>query len=134
MATVEESLKAMYTTAAALSGVKLNLPASKSGSGKMKGATPSKTAAGLAIDVIPVKPARKPRAKKIQTRENLSKNGKKVLAFFETALKKEEFTPYTLFAIAQGAGIAPGSVPESLAKVLLTGAVVMGEKGTYKLG
>jgi hypothetical protein len=85
-------------------------------------------------DTAVLAPVRRQRAKKILTRDNLSKNGKKVLAFFESVLNRETATSFTLHAIADGAGIAPGSVPESLAKVISTGAVVLVEKGSYKLG
>jgi hypothetical protein len=74
-----------------------------------------------------------PRRKKILTRENLSKNSKKVLDFLESSLSKDEFTAFTLHAIADGAGIPPGSVPESLARVLSLGSVVVGGRGQYKI-
>jgi hypothetical protein len=93
--------------------------------------TLTKGVASLAVSGTP--PIRMPRRKKILTRENLSKNSKKVLDFLESSLSKDEFTAFTLHAIADGAGIPPGSVPESLARVLSLGSVVVGGRGQYKI-
>lgn len=134
MAAVEETLKAVYAATAQLAGVKVNIPLSKQGAAAKSLGVTVETTAPLPSELLPPAPTRKPRAKKVQTRENLSKNGKKVLTFLEANLKKDEFTPLTLLAIAQGSGVAAGSIPLSLANVVAVGAVVVGEKGTYKLG
>ncbi len=126
---MEEKLTEMYVSASYQASGKIIVVASK----RKKGTTRSLTKIRETLVAPRTQPIRKPRSKKILTRENLSNNCKKVLGFLESALKKDEFTAFTLQAIADGAGIPPGSVPESLAKVISLGSVVVGARGQYKI-
>ena len=63
----------------------------------------------------------------------LTANDTRLLQFLKMALSTTLWTPLTGSAMAKGSGLPLGSVGISLKKVMGTGAVKKGARGTYKL-
>jgi hypothetical protein len=97
-----------------------------------------------AIDAV-VKPAKatKTAKKKLKSKRmgrpasvsgDLTANDTKLLNYLQGVLKVDEWTRSTGGAMAAGAGLPLGSVGLSIKKVIASGAVKAGARGTYQLG
>jgi len=153
---LEEKLRSLYSTASELASPEMDVVNALAHATAPHPAAHAKEAAEDAI----VKPAsnRKPRnntkaapttkaAKATQppaapasrkTRKPaaaaaLTANDTKLLKFLQTALNKNTWTAVTGGTMARGAGLPLGSVGLSLKKVIASGAIKVGARGSYKL-
>lgn len=145
---LEEKLRSLYANASELASPEMDVVASLSHSSARSHTAANKDVAEDAI----VKPAstRRPRkaaapvaapaAKKARkpgqkgSAAALTANDSKLLQFLQSALNATDWTALTGSAMAKGSGLPLGSVGISLRKVLASGAVKKGARGSYKLG
>ena len=145
---LEEKLRGLYTTASELASPEMDVVNALAHASAPRATAHAKEAAEDAV----VKPAstRQPRktaspsktraattrspANKKASAATLTANDTKLLRFLQSALNRTSWTTLTGSTMARGSGMPLGSVGLSLKKVLATGAVKVGARGTYKLG
>lgn len=138
---LEGQLRNLYATASELSSPEMDVVTALQHTQTRSRANTGKDAVEDAI----VKPASTQRAAKSAKNTKAAKgtnksktatltaNDSKLMQFLQTALNPGTWTTLTGAAMAKGSGLPLGSVGISLKKVMGTGAVKKGDRGSYKL-
>ncbi len=137
---MEDQLKTLYLSAAEMMAPETPVLVALPGLGGRSRARYAAESHEEAEDAT-VKPAPKRQPRKAKARQEaakqpqrLSRNDEKVLQYLKQVLDRRSWKPLTQAAIAQGAGIPPGSAGLALRRALAAGALREGTKGNYRLG
>ena len=144
--TLEEQMRGLYTSATELASPAMDVVAALPHVSSKRTAEGKATAEDAVVKPATARRSSKPVKKAKKAKSNaaadkpqsplsghLTPNDSQLMEYLKTALNTTDLTGLTGTTMAKGSGLPLGSIGISIKKLIETGAVIRGGRGTYKL-